>query len=164
MKKTIIIGIFTLLLTGHLFCQVQEKDIYEVLNQLIKINNVEILSKKAKALSIEDPYKDEFIIWCINDGEDRIKLSQIDSSLMMKQIHSYVEIKWDKRRINKNIKIKKKSVNHFTIPLFLNEDKNLFIVYHRQYAGPMAAQGTYELYKKVNNEWKLINVQLVFVS
>jgi len=164
MKKTTIIGILTFLLTGHLFCQVQEKDIYKVLNQLIEINNVEILSKKAKALKIVDPSRDEFINWCINVGEDRIKLSQIDSAFIREQINSYSEIKWDRRRIDKNIKIKKKSVDYFTIPLFLNEDKNLFIIYHSQYAGPTAAEGKYELYKKVNNEWKLINTQLDFVS
>lgn len=164
MKKTTIIGILTFLLTGHLFCQVHEKDIYKVLNQLIEINNVEILSKKAKALKIVDPSRDEFINWRINVGEDRIKLSQIDSAFIREQINSYSEIKWDRRRIDKNIKVKKKSVDYFTIPLFLNEDKNLFIIYHSQYAGSTAAEGKYELYKKVNNEWKLINIQLDFVS
>ncbi|NOX86551.1 MAG: hypothetical protein GXO86_11420, partial [Chlorobi bacterium] len=124
----------------------------------------EVLNKKAKSFDIEKPFQNEFIDWCTKTGDERIDLSQVDSVFIMEQISRYNEIKWDKKRIDKKIKIRKKSIDYFTIPLFLNKKKDLIIVFHRQYLGPLAAERKYELYKKVNNKWKLINIQLVFVS
>ena len=145
-------------------CQVQTNEIYDVLNQLIEINNVKVLSKKAKPLDIQNPSKHEFIYWCTNNGDEKIDLWQVDSVFITEQINRIPEIKWDKKNIHKKIKLRKKSVDYFTIPLFLNRNKDLFIVYHSQYSGPLVSEGRYELYKRVNNKWKLINIQIDFVS
>jgi len=150
--------------TEIIFGQVDEQDIYNFLNQVIDINNVKVLSKKAKPLDIENPYQHEFIEWCINTGDDRIELSQIDSIFISKQINRYSELKWDKKKIYKKIRIKRKSIDYFSIPLFLNEKKDLIIIYHSQYSRPLAYEGKYELYKKVNDKWELINLQLTSVS
>lgn len=164
MKRIIIISFLTSILTGNLFCQVLEKEIYEVMNQLLEINNVEILSKTSKTLKIENPRKHEFIDWCVKTGEERIIVSQIDSAFIIEQIISLNEIKWKKDKIDKSIKIKKNAVDYFTIPLFLNQDKNLVIVFHGQYCSPLSFEGKYELYKLVNGKWRLINIQLSSVS
>ena len=157
-------GILTFLLTGSLFCQVQTKDIYDVLNRIIEINHVEVLNKKAVAFDIGKPSQNEFIVWCTKAGDKRIDLSQVDSVFIMEQIERYHEMKWDKKNIDKKIRFRKRSSDYFTIPLFLNKNKDLVIVYHRQYSGPLASEGKYELYEKVNDQWKLINIQIVFVS
>ena len=164
MKRIIIISFLISILTGNILCQVQEKEIYEVLNQLVEINNVKVLSKTAKTLNIENPFQHEFIDWCINTGEERIELSQIDSVFIIEQVNSIEEIKWDKKKIDKDIRIKKKSIDYFSIPLFLNHSKDFFIILHEEYAGPMEAEGKYELYKKTNNGWKLINVITIWMS
>ncbi len=164
MRRPIVIWILILLLTESLKCQVQTNEIYDVLNQLIEINNVKVLSKKAKSFDIKNPLKHEFIYWCMNNGDEEIDLSQVDSVFITEQINRIPEIKWDKKKIHKKIKIRKKSIDYFTIPLFLNKNKDLIIVYHSQYSGPLASEGRYELYQKVNNKWKLINIRIDFVS
>ena len=164
MIKISFIGILTFLLTGNLISQVSENDFYEVLNQLVEINNVEILSKRAKSLNIENPLKHEFIDWCINATDEKIELSQIDSAFIMEQIHRFSIIKWEKKRINRKIKLKKKAVDYFTIPLFLNKKKDLIVIYHSQYSGPLAAEAKYELYQKIGENWKLINLFLIWFS
>lgn len=58
----------------------------------------------------------------------------------------------------------RKSVDYFTIPLFLNKNMDLFVVYHRGFVGSKDGQGKLELYKKVNGVWKLINLYLEWVS
>ena len=164
MKKATIIIILTFFLTGNLLCQVKSIDIYEVLNSLIEINNVESLSKKAKSLKTDDPYLEQFVDWCLNVGEEKIDISELDSTYVKEQLEEHQEIKWEKKKVVKKIKIKRKSVDYFSIPLFLNKEKTLVIVYHSEYCGPLAAEGKFELYQKTDGKWKLINVMPIWVS
>ena len=163
MKKDIFISLF-LFTTFNIYCQVQPNDVYDAINQILKINNVNTLSKNAKPLVIKSPSKNEFLKWCINSGNERINSSQIDSLFLIQQITDCQNFKWDKNKLTKKVKLKNKATHYFTIPLFLNKDKDLFIVFHQEYSGPLAGQGTFELYRKVNNEWKLINISVEWVS
>ena len=163
MKKNMLISLF-LFTTFNIYCQVQPNDMYDAMNQILEINNVNTLSKNAKPLVIKSPSQNEFLKWCISTGNERINSSQIDSLFLMQQITDCQNFKWDKNKLTKKVKLKNKSTHYFTIPLFLNKDKDLIIVFHQEYGGPLAGQGTFELYRKVSNLWKLINISVEWVS
>jgi hypothetical protein len=162
-NKNLIISLFVLL-SGKLFCQVQQSDIYDAINQLVVINNVETLYKKSKPLKIKSFTENEIIKWWMSTGDERISISQIDTVFINQQIKTIKELKWDKSKLNKIVKLRKKAHHYFTIPLFLNKDKDLFIVFHLAYYGPLASENIYELYKKKNNVWTRINLWIESVS
>jgi hypothetical protein len=162
-KKAIIVGLIELF-SWNLYSQVTTNEIYDALNQLIEINNVTVLNKKTQILLIKFPSQNEFLNWCISSGPDKILRSQIDSAFILIQTNNSSVLKWDKKKINRKIKFDNIPTDSFTIPLFLNCDMNLFIVWHEEYVGRLMSQGKYELYKKVGAKWKLINQFLYFVS
>jgi hypothetical protein len=164
MKRIISIGIIITLLTSNLFSQVQENDIYDVLNEILKLNKVESLQLSSKAFDIPNPIQHEFIEWCINQAENKIDKSLVDSAFIIEQTKKFNELKWNKKKIEKEIEIQKKATHYFSIPLFLNERKDIVIVYHSEYYGPLAASGTYEMYQKINNKWKLKTIMLLWIS
>lgn len=165
MKKatiTVIVIIFTI---GNLFGQVEEKDIYEVLNALIERHNIESLNRESRSMTIPNPGQHEFIDWCVNQAEDKIDKSMIDSAFIVEQTSIYNKLKWDKRKFEKEIKIKnKKATHYFSIPLFLNSGKDIVILYHTEYYGPLAASGSYEMYQKIDNKWIIKAIMPVWIS
>jgi hypothetical protein len=138
--------------------------VYDAINQILEINNVITLSKEAKPLVIKSPSQNEFLNWCISSGTERITSSQIDSLFLIQQITDCQDFKWDKNSLTKKVKLKNKATHYFTLPLFLNKDKDLFIVFHQENKGSLAGQGRFELYRKVNSKWKLINISVEWVS
>ena len=147
-----------------IYCQVTEADYYNVLNQIIEINNVTILSKNGKAIKRQVLYQDKFIEWCIEAGNNKINLKQIDSPFIEKQINGPKVLRWDKNKITKAIKIRRYSIDYFTIPLFLNQEKDLVMVFHSAVYGRLAGEGNYELYQKQGKQWKLINHKPLWIS
>jgi hypothetical protein len=162
-KKNLIFTGF-LLLACNLFGQVRPDDIYDAINQLIEINNVKTISKGAKPLNINKSSMKEYFYWCLNFGPEKIRISEIDSAFIKNQLSNPKALIWDKKKLNNKAKIKRKAVDYFTIPLFLNKNMDLFVIYHTSYVGPLDAKGTLELYKKINSEWKLFSLNLEWIS
>lgn len=65
MKQLIITFLFVVSSLKIIYGRVTEKDIYDFINQVIEINNLESLSKKAKFFDIGKPSQNEFIGWWI---------------------------------------------------------------------------------------------------
>jgi hypothetical protein len=164
MKTATIILILTFLLTGNLYCQVQEQDFYEVLNVLVERYNIESLKRESRQIEIPNPRQHQFIEWCINQAEDKIDSSLVDSTFIVKQTSIFSRLKWEKIKILKKIKITKKATHYFSIPLFLNSRKDIVIVYHAEYYGPLSATGTYEMFQKIDNKWILKTIMLAWIA
>lgn len=134
-----------------------------MLNALVESYDIESLSRNSRALVIPDPKQHEFIDYCINN-EDKFDYSLVDSSFIVEQTSLFNQIKWDKRKLEREIKITKKATHYFSIPLFLNSRKDIVIVYHSEYYGPLAASGMYEMYRKIDNKWILKTIMLIWIA
>ena len=163
MKRASFISIFIVILSG---IQAQEYNpaITEIIKDLCEIHNVKSLYYKSSKIQWYTYSKTDLLIWCKSIQEFNETILSEDSIEINNQIRLSKSIKWNKKNISKEI-LKRKNANHsFSVPIFLNNSKNIFLIYHSEYYNPEAATGTIEIYEKQDNQWKLLCSMLLYIS
>lgn len=153
--------LFTLLLfTAISYCssaQVSNDELYDVINHVMKANTNHTLTPKAEIFPLSR--LNEFIKYSLQLGgrDDNFDLrSKVDMTYIAQQLRAVEQITWDVRRLDPTIIIQNKGTHSYSIPLFLNDRKDLVLLNHVLSTGSAACCSELELYMKVGDQWKLI--------
>ena len=134
-----------------------------IISSIIEHYKISSLSKKASRIA--NPYKNESLYITIITAVDFFKLkSEVDSSYIEQQLETNLSIKWNKSFLPSSLRLKKKSGTYLSIPLYLNKEKTLALIYHSEYVGPLAAEGHFDLIKTVNMKWIVFGYYPLWIS
>ena len=157
MRRIFILLFITTLSYGS-SAQVSNDELYDVINHVMKANTNHTLAPKAEIFPLSR--LNEFIEYSLQLGgreDDNFDLrSNVDMTYIAQQLRAVEQITWDVRRLDPTIIIQKHGTHSYSIPLFLNDRKDLVLLNHVLSTGSAACCSELELYMKVGNQWKLI--------
>jgi hypothetical protein len=139
------------------FAQVSHDELYDVINQVVKANKDHTLAPKAEVFPLSR--LNEFIENSLQLGGTNSNIdlrTNVDMTYIAQQLRALERISWDVRRLDPAILIQKQGTHSYSIPLFLNDRKDLVLLNHVLSTGSAACCSELELYMKVGDQWKLI--------
>ncbi len=151
-KAPTLVIVVCLLIKSNTFYQNIKEECNPVISSIINHYQISELSKRSGSIA-NLKFKESGLQDIFSAIEFFNIRSIVDSAYMVDQLKTNNKILWKRKDFSIKIVIKNRASVYLSIPIFLNKEKSIALVYHTEYSGPLAAEGHFDLLIRIDQKW-----------